>query len=168
MSKSQGYLLLGGGRALRLTKSTEDQDTCLFHELLEEQFASGRQTSSGQGEQGFAQAGQSQLDPCPFPTLRGTSFSGQLHPLQDVPQHHSLTPAPGTIRDQLTVVSFILNTLFLHLCTVCSLLSSLLVNTPFRVQPKCPLPSSFDFQSHTPHTPSFGVAFPTQLGALEC
>lgn len=35
------------------TKSTEDQDTCVFHELPEEQLASGRQRSGGEGEAGL-------------------------------------------------------------------------------------------------------------------
>lgn len=32
------------------TKNTDDQDTCVFHELLEEQLASGRQRIGGEGE----------------------------------------------------------------------------------------------------------------------
>lgn len=65
------------------TKKKEDQDTCLFHELLEEQFASGRQRSSGQDEAGLCTGWPVLAWPSVLPHPEGQAFLW------------AVTPSPG-------------------------------------------------------------------------
>lgn len=126
-----------------------------------------------QAWQGFAQAGQSLPGFQLFPTLRDKPFSGQSHPLQAVDMFlGSIAPQrkesshPSTW-GHLRAVHYsccILITPFLHLHTVCSLLSSLLRMHSSGFSSN--VPSYYSLQTHTPHThPVSGVCLPHSIGS---
>lgn len=177
MGGSQGYLHPDGAGPWERTKSTEDQDTCLFHELLEEQLASGRQRSSDRGEAGLytgwpvpdwplalSHPGGRVLLWAVTPSPRCWPCSmALLHRRGEQP----LTPAFGAIGDQLTVaivyspLPFSIHTLFVPPISPpgeCILQGSAQTSPP-------PTTSRLTLPTLTLFLVS---AFPTQLGAPEC